>query len=334
MKRVGVERGRSAEPLERIVHRDAAGARVDRFLAASLEISRSEVQRWIAQGRVTVDGTAREASARLRAGERVVVLPAPREATIAVPDETVEFEVLYVDEEIVVVNKPPGLVVHPARGHERGTLVNGLLGRGLFRRNDLEEIGAGETEPLGEADAAHVRPGIVHRLDKGTSGVMVVARTARAREALKAQFQSHSIDRAYEAIVVGRAESRTLSTMHGRHPRDRLRFTTRVARGKHAVTHVRVLAALRGATHVECTLETGRTHQIRVHLSESGTPVLGDSLYGKAPRDPEVRGVAERLGHQALHARLLGFVHPVTGQRVRFEAAPPADFAEALRALR
>jgi 23S rRNA pseudouridine1911/1915/1917 synthase len=327
-----VGRARSDEPLERIVHRDEAGARVDRFLAASLETSRSEVQRWIAQGRVTVDGAAREASARLRAGERVLVVPAPREATIAVPDETIEFEVLYVDDEIVVVNKPPGLVVHPARGHERGTLVNGLLGRGLFLRSALEGIEASETGEI--ADADHVRPGIVHRLDKGTSGVMVVARTARAREALKAQFQAHSIDRAYEAIVVGQAEPRTWSTMHGRHPRDRLRFTTRVVRGKRAVTHVRVLAALRGATHVECTLETGRTHQIRVHLSESGTPVLGDPLYGKAPRDLEVRAVAERLGHQALHARLLGFVHPATGQRVRFEAAPPADFGEALRALR
>jgi 23S rRNA pseudouridine1911/1915/1917 synthase len=162
---------------------------------------------------------------------------------------------------------------------------------------------------------------------------MVVARTARAREALKAQFQAHTIERAYEAIVVGEAASRTFSTLHGRHPRDRLRFTTRVARGKRAVTHVRVLAALRGATHVECTLETGRTHQIRVHLAESGTPVLGDPLYGKPPRDPAVRAVADRIGHQALHARVLGLIHP-DGRPVRFEAPPPRDFAAALAALR
>jgi 23S rRNA pseudouridine1911/1915/1917 synthase len=244
--------------------------------------------------------------------------------------------VLHVDDEVVVLNKPPGLVVHPARGHESGTLVNGLLARGLFRRDALEgaDGAGGEDGDADERDAAHVRPGIVHRLDKGTSGVMVVARTASAREALKAQFQAHSIERAYEAIVVGRAAAETISTMHGRHPRDRLRFTTRVTRGKHAVTHVRVLAPLRGATHVECTLETGRTHQIRVHLAESGTPVLGDPLYGKPPRDPEVRAVAERLGHQALHARLLGFIHPGTQQRVRFEAPPPADFGQALAALR
>ncbi|HTB73756.1 MAG TPA: RluA family pseudouridine synthase [Polyangiaceae bacterium] len=326
------------DPVERVVDRASSGARVDRFVAGSLEVSRSEVQRWIEEGRVTVDGTARDASARVREGERVLVRPAPRRATIALPDESVEFEVLHVDDEVVVLNKPPGLVVHPARGHESGTLVNGLLARGLFRRDALEGAGedgaGGENGDADERDAAHVRPGIVHRLDKGTSGVMVVARTAFAREALKAQFQAHSIERAYEAIVVGRAAAQTISTMHGRHPRDRLRFTTRVTRGKHAVTHVRVLAPLRGATHVECTLETGRTHQIRVHLAESGTPVLGDPLYGKPPRDPETRAVAERLGHQALHARLLGFIHPGTQQRVRFEAPPPADFGQALAALR
>jgi 23S rRNA pseudouridine1911/1915/1917 synthase len=337
------EGGRPSDPVECVVGRASTGARVDRFVAGCLEVSRSEVQRWIEQGRVTVDGAARDASSRLREGERVVVRPAPRQATIAVPDGGVEFEVIHVDDEIVVVNKPPGLVVHPARGHERGTLVNGLLARGLFRREALEgvsedRIDAGDPGAddgdAGDCAAEHVRPGIVHRLDKGTSGVMVVARTARAREALKAQFQAHSIERAYEAIVVGRAVAQTLATMHGRHPRDRVRFTTRVARGKRAVTHVRVLAPLRGATHVECTLETGRTHQIRVHLSESGTPVLGDPLYGKPPRDAEVRAVAEGLGHQALHARLLGFIHPGTRQRVRFEAPPPPDFARALAALR
>jgi 23S rRNA pseudouridine1911/1915/1917 synthase len=173
----------------------------------------------------------------------------------------------------------------------------------------------------------------VHRLDKGTSGVLVVARTPAAREALKAQFEAHSIERAYRAIVVGEARTATHATLHGRHPRDRMRFTTHVAAGKRAVTHVRVLGALRGATHVECTLETGRTHQIRVHLAESGTPVLADPLYGKPPRDPALRAVAERLGHQALHARVLGFVHPTTGARVRYEVEPPADFAAALAAL-
>lgn len=301
-----------------VVERAQSGARLDRFLAGVLDVSRSELQRWIAAGRVTVDGTVREAAARVREGERVAVEPMAPATTEARAEEGVAFDVLYVDEDLVVVNKPPGLVVHPARGHEGGTLVNGLLARGYFA---AEEEG-------------NERPGIVHRLDRGTSGVMVVARTPAAREALKAQFQAHSIDRAYRAIVVGEAREATHATLHGRHPRDRMRFTTRVKAGKRAVTHVRPLEKLAGATYVECTLETGRTHQIRVHLAESGTPVLGDPLYGKPARDERVRAAGERLGHQALHARVLGFVHPRTGEGMRFEVEPPADFAEALAGLR
>jgi 23S rRNA pseudouridine1911/1915/1917 synthase len=319
----------AAKPVAILVSRAAAGGRLDRFIAGSLDVSRSEVQRWIDDGRVTVAGAPRGASSTVREGEQVCVAPAPPEATAAEPDADVRFDVLHVDDAIVVVVKPPGLVVHPARGHERGTLVNGLLARGFFARDVLDD-GGGEGE--GRA-RSYLRPGIVHRLDKGTSGVMVVARNAQAREFLKAQFQAHSIQRAYEAIVVGVAESQTFSTMHGRHPRDRLRFTSRVSQGKRAVTRVRVLAGLRGATHVECTLETGRTHQIRMHLAESGTPVLGDPLYGRSPSAPELRDLADRLGHQALHARLLGLIHPTSREFVRFEAPPPADFAEALAAL-
>jgi 23S rRNA pseudouridine1911/1915/1917 synthase len=175
----------------------------------------------------------------------------------------------------------------------------------------------------------------VHRLDKGTSGVMVVARTAQAREALKAQFAAHTIDREYEAICVGLVHEGTIATLHARHPRDRLRFTGRTSHGKRAVTHVRVNARLAGgrATHVTCALETGRTHQIRVHLAESGTPVLGDPLYGAPPKDPAIRKIAAALGHQALHARLLAFDHPTTQKRMRFLAPPPPDFARALEDL-
>lgn len=307
-------------PQRLLVPREAGGSRLDRFLAGALDVSRSELQRWIAAGRVTVDGAPRAASAHVREGERVDVEPMGPATTEARPEEGVEFAVLYVDDDLVVVDKPAGLVVHPARGHAGGTLVNGLLALGLFRE-------------LSDDTSDNERPGIVHRLDKGTSGVMVVARTPEARERLKGQFQAHSIERAYRALVVGEARERTHDTLHGRHPRDRMRFTTRLRSGKRAVTHVRVLARLAGATFVECTLQTGRTHQIRVHLAESGTPVLGDSLYGKAPRDEQVRAVGERLGHQALHARVLGFVHPTTGRPMRFEVEPPADFLEALQAL-
>ncbi len=312
-----------SERIHLAVEHDAGGGRLDRFLARSLPVSRSELQRWIADGRVTVEGVAREASARLREGDRVIVDPPASAPSDARPEADVRFEVLHVDDELIIVNKPPGLVVHPSRGHPGGTLVNGLLALGLFR---LEDIGALDRE-------GHSRPGIVHRLDKGTSGVMVVARTAHAREALTSQFRAHSIERAYEAIAVGDVEARTFDTLHGRHPSDRLRFTSRVRSGKRAVTHVRVLARLSGATLLECRLETGRTHQIRMHLAEGQTPVLGDPVYGKSPRDERVRAVGDRLGHQALHARLLGLDHPRTAERLCFEAAPPADFREAVEAL-
>jgi 23S rRNA pseudouridine1911/1915/1917 synthase len=310
--------GSAQRVVEIVVPPEAGGARLDRFAAARVGVSRAELQRWIEHGRVTVEGVVRQASATLKGGERIEVRPEPGALTTALPDAGVKFELLHVDADLVVVNKPSGLVVHPAKGHAGGTLVNGLLGLGFFE--------------AGEVD--NVRPGIVHRLDKGTTGVMVVARSSAAREALKAQFQAHSIDRAYLAVVAGDAKEGTIATLHGRHPRDRMRFTTRVRRGKHAVTHVRVLERFEGATLVECTLETGRTHQIRVHLSESGTPVLGDPLYGRAPGVGLVRDLATRLGHQALHARLLGFAHPRTGARVTFTAPPPEDFQATLRALR
>ena len=311
--------------IELIVPPDSSGARLDRFVAGATGVSRSELQRWIESGRVTVEGAARGAGTRLQRGQRIVVRPDGPARTEAKPDPVVRIDVMYVDADIVVVAKPAGLVVHPSLGHATGTLVNGLLALGLFRSEDLSD----------PADSAsHSRPGIVHRLDKGTSGVMVVARTPEAREALKAQFQAHSIERAYEAIAVGEASEGTIATLHARHPRQRLRFTGRTTRGKPAVTHVRALARLRGTTHVSCTLETGRTHQIRMHLAESGTPVLGDPLYGGSIADPELRAISERLGHQALHARLLGFVHPRSGSQLRFESKLPDDFLAALDALR
>jgi 23S rRNA pseudouridine1911/1915/1917 synthase len=314
-----------------VAERQDAGNRVDRFLVAAMArggepVSRAELQRWIENGRVTVHGVVRKGADRVREGERVEVTPEPPARTEARPDARVPFDVVHVDEALVVVNKPPGVVVHPARGHEEGTLVNGLLALGLF---DAEVLDGDERD-----EAGHLRPGVVHRIDKGTSGLLVVARTGVAREKLKAQFQAHTIGREYVALCVGQPQSRTIATLHARHPTDRLRFTSRVTDGKRAVTHVRVLERFASSAYVACTLETGRTHQIRVHLAETGAPVLGDSLYGKPPREPALRAIAEALGHQALHARLLGFVHPTTGVKLTFEAPPPADFERALEALR
>jgi 23S rRNA pseudouridine1911/1915/1917 synthase len=244
------------------------------------------------------------------------------------PEDGIEFDVLYVDEALVVVNKPAGLVVHPARGHRTGTLVHGLLARGLFALGGDAFLDARDAE-------GHLRPGIVHRLDRGTSGVLVVARTAGAREGLKEQFAHHTIDREYEALALGRVTRTHHETLHGRHPKDRLRFTTHVREGKRAETHVAVVERFGDlATHVTCRLETGRTHQIRVHLAESGTPILGDALYGKPPKDEALRLVATTLGHQALHAKVLGFAHPLSGRPMRFESDLPPDFIAARDELR
>jgi len=312
--------------------------RLDQFLVRALAShpsppSRAELQRWIEADLVSVDGASGRPSVKLRTGSTVIVQPAQPEASAARPDADVVFDVLYQDDDLVVVDKPAGLVVHPARGHESGTLVNGLLGRGLVQRIDLN--GEDDTGEPRDTDT-FVRPGIVHRIDKGTSGILVVARNARAREVLKLQFQAHTIVREYEAIALGDVATRTFATLHGRHPTDRMRYTSKVNTGKHAVTHVRTLERLAGgrATHLVCALETGRTHQIRMHLSESGHSILGDPLYGRAPRDPDLRAVADTLAHQALHARTLGFLHPTTSEPMRFESLPPADFQAALTTLR
>jgi 23S rRNA pseudouridine1911/1915/1917 synthase len=347
-----------------VVPREAVGARLDRFLASTLSAmddgpSRSELQRWIEHGGVTVDGVVKKAAEKLREGSRIAVQPEAPPPTEALAEDGIEFDVVYIDDAVIVLNKPAGLVVHPARGNRTGTLVNGLLARGVFDPPDGEEdvderpstsvrapsrppaaasAGTEARSPAaGPPDVERSRPGIVHRLDKGTSGLMVVARNPRAREHLKAQFAAHSIEREYVAICLGRVVKQTFETMHGRHPRDRLKFSSKVKVGKRAVTHVKPLENLaNGAiTYVSCRLETGRTHQIRVHLADAGTPILGDVLYGgKVPKHPVLREAAEALKRPALHARVLGFVHPVTGKKVRFEVDPPADFEVILTALR
>jgi 23S rRNA pseudouridine1911/1915/1917 synthase len=302
--------------------------RVDKVLARLLgEVSRATVQRWIEEDRVTVDGKVCRSRDSVRAGNSIDVNPGPAPTSNAEPDQSIVLDVQFEDEHLLVVNKPAGLVVHPARGHATGTLVNGLLARPGFS----------QPSPDPRDDDASLRPGIVHRIDKDTSGLLVVAKDDRTREGLKTQLARHSVERAYLALTLGVPRIGTIRTLHTRDPRSRLRFTSRSKEGRSAVTHVRLLESLAGgrAAFVECRLETGRTHQIRVHLSEqTKTPLLADALYGRPPAATDLAEIAHKLGRQALHAAVLGFIHPVTSEQLRFESPPPADFAAALAELR
>jgi len=291
------------------------------------EVSRATVQRWIAEGRVKVDGKICPAKQLVRGGTRIEVEPSEPPPSMATPDPSVTFRVLYEDPQLIVVDKPAGLVVHPARGHATGTLVNGLLARGGFER-----ASADARDPN-----ASVRPGVVHRIDKDTSGILVVAKDEPTREGLKKQLSEHSMERVYRALTLGVPKSGSISTLYDRHPRSRLRFTSKTDHGKRAVTHVQVVERFGEgrAALVECRLETGRTHQIRVHLSEQvGTPLLADWLYGHTPGGSDLQAIAAALGRQALHAAVLGFVHPATQEKLRFESPLPQDLTTALEALR
>ena len=305
-------------PIVIALSEDEAGERIDRALGRRCpEFSRSALQRWIEQGRVEQAGEVVSRKTKAVGGAEVSIRPAPPEPLSAEPQE-IPLEVLFEDAHLIVLDKPAGLVVHPAPGHPDGTLVNALLYHAEVQ---------GGADPL--------RPGIVHRLDKDTSGVMVVAKTPQAHERLVEMFQGHSLERAYLAIALGRPpQSITYDTFHGRHPANRKKFTSRGNRGRRAVTHLETVELLHGSALVRCHLQTGRTHQIRVHLAEHGHPVLGDPLYGKSIGDPELRRVSTELGRQALHAALLAFAHPITGEEMRFEAEPPEDFERALSALR
>jgi len=316
----------AATSFARVVEPADAGRRLDAWLAAVLpDLSRSRIQALLDQGQVLRDGQkVSQASRKVRAGESYrLAVPPP---TAAIPAaQAIDVGVLFEDEHLIVVAKPAGLVVHPGPGHDDGTLVNALLAR---CGGSLSGIGG------------VARPGIVHRLDKDVSGVMVVAKHDRAHTLLSGQFTVHSIHRIYEAIVRGlpaKAEG-TVDRPLGRDPFDRKRMAIVRSGGKRAVTHWRRLAAAgTRAARVECRLETGRTHQIRVHLASLGHPILGDRLYG--PRRtgdlPEAaRPLVERLDRILLHARKLGFEHPITGQRLEFDLPPPPLFEEVLGAFR
>jgi 23S rRNA pseudouridine1911/1915/1917 synthase len=295
------------------------GERLDRAIASTLpELSRSRVQALLEAGRVRIDGRPGRAALRLKGGEAVEVFVPPPEPAIPEPED-LPLTVLHQDRDLLVLDKPAGLVVHPAAGHARGTLVNALL----HHVSGLSGVGG------------VLRPGIVHRLDKETSGCLVVAKNDAALGALQRSFQERTVEKTYLALVHGHpAATGRLATLHARHPRDRKRFTGRAMTGKPAVTTWRVRTLLHGAALLEVGLETGRTHQIRVHLSEMGHPLLGDALYGGTRKgDARVRAVQQRLGRQALHAWRLAFPHPRTGRPLRCEAPIPRDLAEAIEAL-
>ena len=288
-------------------------ARLDKLVAEELpELTRSAVQNLISQGLVFCNGEPVLKSARPVRGDRITVrIPEPK--VLDVEAENIPLEIVYEDADLLVVNKPKGMVVHPAPGHNGGTLVNALL---YHCGNSLSGING------------VMRPGIVHRIDKDTSGLLIVAKNDSAHRNLSEQLSDHSLHREYEAVVLGRLreEKGTIDKPLGRSPKDRKKMAV-VQGGKRAVTHYRVLGRYQGYTHVLCHLETGRTHQIRVHMASLGHPIAGDPVYGS-------RGDKSGLQGQCLHARRLIFRHPRTGEEMRLQCPLPEDFAAFLAKLR
>lgn len=288
--------------------------RLDKFLSARLpEMSRSHIQKLIKDNHVTVNKTAVKSNYKLSPGDEIIVcIPEPE-----IPDilpEDIPLDILYEDQDILVVNKPKGMVVHPAPGHYSGTLVNAIM---YHCRENLSGIN-GVT-----------RPGIVHRIDMDTTGSLLVCKNDRAHQALAAQLKEHSITRKYHAVVHGnlKEDTGTVNAPIGRHPTDRKKMSTHAPNGRQAVTHYQVLERFGNYTYIECQLETGRTHQIRVHMSSIGHPILGDMVYGPAKCPYKLEG-------QTLHAKILGITHPATGEYMEFDAPLPEYFTALLEKLR
>jgi len=306
-------------PLEARIPAAARGQRLDQALAALFpDYSRTRLKAWIEAGRVQLDGRAPRPRDVVTGGEVVHVAPLAEPQVAAAP-EPIALDVVHADADLFVIAKPPGLVVHPGAGNPRATLQNALLH--LDPR--LVEL---------------PRAGIVHRLDKDTSGLLVVARTPRAHAALTRALEVHAVEREYQAVCTGvMTAGGTVDAPIDRHPVDRQRMAVRHG-GREAVTHYRVITRFRAHTHVRVGLQTGRTHQIRVHLAHAGFPVVGDAAYGRRlvlPRaaTPRLAATLQAFRRQALHAARLAFVHPASGERVEFTAPLPADFAELLAAL-
>ena len=296
-----------------ILHADAGGERLDAFLARCVEgLTRSSAQRLLEEGNVRLNGRPAKKNDKLKPGDEIsVTLPQPREVDI-VPTQ-MPLDIVYEDEDVVVINKPKGLVVHPAAGHQDDTLVNGLL----YAMGDQLSGINGE-----------LRPGIVHRIDKDTSGLLAIAKNDLAHVVLASQLKDHTMARTYECIVCGnlKEDSGTVDAPIGRHPTDRKKMCVTQRNSRNAVTHWEVIARYRGYTHVRCRLETGRTHQIRVHMAHLGHPILGDTVYGR--KKPELGQES-----QVLHAGVLCFRHPRDQRPVIVTAELPPYFKEVLAKL-
>ena len=301
------------------------GRRLDQFLSeASLNLSRSQAKLLIQKHHILLNQKPAKASVHVKAGDEISgSLPEPE--PLSLEPEPLPLTILYEDPSFIVIDKPPGMVVHPAYGNPSGTLVNALL----HHCKDLAGING------------VLRPGIVHRLDKDTSGVMVVAKDDEAFHDLTQQFKNRTVKKVYSAIVYGRMshDEGLIDSAVGRHPTERKRMSTRTKRGREAITRWKRLEEFDGFTLLEISPQTGRTHQIRVHLSSVGHPVLGDPLYGRKGRpegihDPVLKECVKRMSRQALHARRLEFTHPRTGERVRFVSPLPEDMEKVLECLR
>ena len=295
------------------VFTDDARQRLDVFVAAAADVTRSRAASLIEQGFVTVNGNTADKKTKLKTGDGVCInIPKPTAYTAAA--ENIPLDIVYEDGELLVVNKPKGMVVHPAAGNYSGTLVNALMwhcGDSLSGINGV------------------MRPGIIHRIDKNTSGLLIVAKNDNAHKKLAEQIKEHSFTREYEAVVYGniKCESGTANAPIGRHPVKRKQMAVTDKNAKNAVTHYEVLERLNGFTHVRLRLETGRTHQIRVHMAYIGHPVAGDDVYGP-------KKVIKSLNGQCLHARKIGFIHPTTGEYMEFSSPLPEYFTEFLKECR
>lgn len=293
---------------------EKSGERIDKFLGGTLEgLSRSYIQKLLKEGNITVDSKAVKANYKLSEGNQIEVLIPDPEILDVLPED-IPLDILYEDDDILIVNKPKGMVVHPAPGHPNHTLVNAVMyhcGANLSGINGV------------------IRPGIVHRIDQNTTGSLLVCKNDHAHQILAEQLKEHSITRRYHAIVHGnlKADTGTVNASIGRHPTDRKKMSTKASNGRHAVTHYKVLERFGNYTYIECELETGRTHQIRVHMASIGHPILGDDVYGPAKCPFHLEG-------QTLHAKVLGIVHPTTGEYMEFDAPLPEYFVELLEKLR